>query len=60
MVLVQISWILSCHSSPYHPLLLAGLLDDILYSYRTVVHKFLLVIQHFLIYVKGSIGEHCL
>ena len=35
--------------------LLAGLLDDIQYSYRAVVDKFSLVVQNLFVRVKGSI-----
>ena len=41
----------------YHPSLLVGLLEYILYSYRAVVDKFLMVVQHPHVHVKGSFGE---
>ena len=60
------SW--SCHTSsmyfslslaihPYHPLLPAGLLNNIQCPYRAVVGKFLLVGQHWHVRVKRSTGE---
>ena len=44
---------------PYHPSVLAGLLDYILCLYRAVVDMFL-VDQHMHVHVKGSIKEHYL
>ena len=41
----------------FYPLLLTGLLEKILYPYRAVVDKFLLVVQHLQVHVKGSIRE---
>ena len=40
-----------------HPLLPASPLENILCPYRTVVDKFLLVVKHLHVCVKGSIGE---
>ena len=39
-------------------MLLAGHLDYILYPYKAVVDKFLLISQHLHICVKVSIGEY--
>ena len=43
--------------SLYHPLLPAGPPDYILYPYRVVVGKFLMIGQRWHVHVKGSIGE---
>ena len=48
-----ISLTLSLSIRPYHPLLLAGSLNDVLYPHRSVVNKFLLVSQHWHIDVLG-------
>ena len=49
---------LSVTIRPYHPSLLAGLLDYILCLYRAVVGEFLLVGQHCHIHVKVSIKPY--
>ena len=41
----------------FHPSPPAGLLDNIQCPYRAIVDKFLLVVKHMHILVKGSIGE---
>ena len=48
---------LSLSLSLSRPPLPAGLFDYILCLYRTVVDKFLQVVQHLLVRVKGSIGD---
>ena len=50
----QISQTFSHHSS-HHQSLLTGLLDNILFPYRAVVDKFLLVVQHLHVLEKRSI-----
>ena len=53
----RFTW-LSLVIPPYPPSLLASLLDYILYPYRAVGGKFLLVARHLHLRVKGFIGVH--
>ena len=55
---VLLAWIfLTLSIRLYHSSLLAGLLDNILSPYRTVVDEFLLIGQHLHVPVKGYLGE---
>ena len=57
-LLSRISLTLSFAILVYYALLLDGLLAYILYSYKAVVDKFLLVGQHLHFCLKGSIWKH--
>ena len=49
---------LSLANPPYRPLLLAGLQGYIPYQHRHAVCRFVLVVLHSLVHVKGSTGVH--
>ena len=49
---------LSLSIHPYHPSIPTGPLNSILCPHWAVIGKFLLIGQHWLVRVKGSIGEH--
>ena len=57
---LSLSLSLSLAMRLYHLSLPVSLLDDILFPYKVVVDKFVLLIQHLHVRLKGSIGECCL